>query len=58
MLTADEMWKTVKDDAMLKSTLFLLDAEDQLTSMKLEENEDSKTHLKQHFNSCYNIKTI
>ena len=52
MLTAEEMWKTVKDDAMSKSTLFLLDAEDQLNSMKLGDNEDLKTHLmelKQHF---------
>ena len=52
MLTAKEMWKAVKDDTTSKSTLFLLDAEDQLTSMKLKENEDSKTHLmelKQHF---------
>ena len=52
MSTAKEMWKAVKDDATSKSTLFLLDVEDQLTSMKLGENEDSKTHLtelKQHF---------
>ena len=36
----------------MKSTLFLIDAEEQLMSMKLGENEDSKTHLakiKQHF---------
>ena len=36
----------------MKSTLFLLDAEDQLTSMKLPDNEDAKTHLSklnQHF---------
>ena len=46
------MWKVVKTNAILKSTLFLLDAEDQLTSMKLFDNEDAKTHLselKQHF---------
>ena len=52
MSTAEEMWKTVKDDATSKSTLFLLDAEDQLNSMKLGDNDDSKTHLtelKQHF---------
>ena len=49
---AEEMWKKVKSDATTKSTLFMLDAEDQLTSMKLLDNEDSKTHLselKSHF---------
>ena len=35
----------VKADATTKSTLFLLDAEDQLTSMKLADNTDPKTHL-------------
>ena len=48
----DEMWKKVKSDATTKSTLFMLDTEDQLTSMKLLDNEDSKTHLselKPHF---------
>ena len=42
----------VKADATTKSTLFLLDAEDQLTSMKLADNTDPKTHLselKDHF---------
>ena len=42
----------MKDDATSKSTLYLLDAEDQLSSMKLSDNEDSKTHLselKHHF---------
>ena len=46
------MWKEVKDDAMSKSTLYLLDAEDQLASMKLADNDNPKTHLeglKQHF---------
>jgi hypothetical protein len=50
--TAESMWKVVKDDATSKSTLYLLDAEDQLSSMKLPDNEDSKTHLselKYHF---------
>ena len=49
---AEAMWKQVKLDATLKSTLYLLDAEDQLTSMKLLDNEDLKAHLtelKQHF---------
>ena len=52
LTTAEEMWKIVKEDATKKSTLHLLDAEEQLQSMKLADNEDSKTHLtelKQHF---------
>ena len=51
MLTAKEMWNAVQNDMTLKSTLFILDAEDQLSSMKLGDNEDPKTHLtelKQH----------
>jgi len=46
------MWDLVKADATTKSTLYLLDAEDQLTSMKLSDNDDPKTHLtelKEHF---------
>ena len=39
------MWKVVKEDATLKSTLYILDAEDQLSSMKLTDNNDPKTHL-------------
>ena len=35
----------MKEDATLKSTLYLLDAEDQLSSMKLTDNDDLKTHL-------------
>ena len=42
---AKEMWDMVKADATTKSTLFLLDAEEQLTSMKLADNIDLKTHL-------------
>ena len=45
------MWKVIKDDATLKSTLYLLDAKDQLFSMKLQNNNNPKTHLselKQH----------
>ena len=52
LLTAKAMWKVVKSDVTKKSTLFLLDTEDQLTSMKLPDNEDVKTHLSelnQHF---------
>ena len=50
--TAKAMWKIVKADATTKSTLYLLDAEDQLSSMKINENEDLKIHLtelKAHF---------
>ena len=50
--TLHDMWDAVKVDATMKSTLFLLDAEDQLASMKLTENDDLKVHLmevKQHF---------
>ena len=50
--TAKEMWKVVVADVTTKSTLFLLDAEEQLMSMKLSDNQDPKTHLaelKQHF---------
>ena len=46
------MWDAVKEDATTKSTLFLLDVEDQLASMKLAENDDPKVHImevKQHF---------
>ena len=52
MSTAEKMWNTVQDDATSKSTLFILDAEEQLTSMKLGDNDDPKSHLmelKQHF---------
>ena len=50
--TSYDMWDAVKADAMTKSTLFLLDAEDQLASMRFAENDDPKAHLmevKQHF---------
>ena len=49
---AKDMWETVKGDVTTKSSLYILDAEDQLASMKLAENEDPKAHLtemKQHF---------
>ena len=45
LATAEDMWKVIKDDAMSKSMLYLLDAEDQLLSMKLTENDNPKTHL-------------
>ena len=43
--SAKDMWDAVKADATTKSTLFLLDAEDQLASMKLIENNNPKAHL-------------
>jgi hypothetical protein len=49
---AKEMWDIVKADATTKSMLYLLDVEDQLTSMKLSDNNNPKTHLaelKEHF---------
>ena len=52
LTTAEDMWKAVVADATSRSTLFLLDAKEQLSSMRLGENEDSKsylTELKQHF---------
>ena len=50
--SAKHMWMKVKANATMKSTLYLIDAEDQLTSMKLQDNDDPKTHLselKTHF---------
>src|ERR1700728_4605959 len=50
--SAKEMWEGVKSDATTKSTLYLFDAEDQLMSMKLSDNDDPATHLtklKAHF---------
>ena len=46
------MWEVVVVDVTTKSMLFLLDAEEQLMSMKLVDNQDPKIHLaklKQHF---------
>ena len=45
LATAKDMWKVVKDNATSKSTLYLLDAEDQLSSMKLTNDNDPETHL-------------
>ena len=50
--TSHDMWDAVKVDTTTKSTLFLLNVEDQLASMRLTENDDPKAHLtevKQHF---------
>src|SRR5271156_3695255 len=56
---AHEMWKIVVADATTKSTLYLIDAEDQLSKMKLAETEDAKTHLSElqkHFERWYNVE--
>jgi hypothetical protein len=45
LMSAKEMWDVVEVDATSKSTLFILDAEGQLSSMKLQEDEDPETHL-------------
>ena len=50
--SAKEMWDVVTADVTTKSTLYILDAEDQLSSMKLADNDNPKEHLselKQHF---------
>ena len=46
------MWTIVKADVTKKSTMYLPDAEEQLQSMKLGNNNDPKAHLaelKEHF---------
>ena len=51
--TAKEMWVEVKKDATTKSTLFIIDVEDKLSTMKCQESSDMKTHLTSitaHFN--------
>ena len=52
LMTAKGMWEQIKKDATTKSTLFFIDAEDQLSSMHLTESNDPQSHLnnfKQHF---------
>jgi hypothetical protein len=52
LTTAEDMWKVVLEDPTSKSTLYLLVAKDQLSSMKLLDNSDSKAYLselKAHF---------
>ena len=39
---AEDMWKAVIKDATSESTLYLLNTEDQLASMKLPDNEDPR----------------
>ena len=48
-----EMWEEVKKDVTSKSTLFIIDAEDELSTMKCQESLDPKSHLTEitaHFN--------
>jgi hypothetical protein len=45
MTTANEMWDTVKANVTTKSTLYIINTEDQLTSMQYDESPDPKTHL-------------
>ena len=57
--TAHKMWDTVKVDATTKSTLFIIDAEDKLSTMKCQESSDMKTHLTEitaHLNLMVQIK--
>ena len=52
LTTAKEMWDVVKAETTTKSTLYILNAEEQLANMKLYDDEDSQTHLseiKNHF---------
>ena len=61
LTSANNMWKIVVADAMTKSTLYLIDAEDQLSKMKLAKNNDAKAHLSElqkHFKTMYNIVKI
>ena len=39
--TAHEMWEKVKTEATTKSTLYLIDAEDQLANMRVGDSDDS-----------------
>ena len=43
LMSAKDMWDAVKVDATTKSTLYLLNVENQLVSMKLSYNDDPKT---------------
>ena len=50
--TTHKMWEKVKVDATTKSTLYLIDAEDQLANMWVGDSDYLRTHLttlKQHF---------
>src|SRR6266852_574098 len=43
MKTAHEMWNAVKADVTTRSTLYLIDAENQLEGMRLNDSSDPKT---------------
>ena len=53
--SAKDMWMKVKADATTKSTLYLIDVEDQLTSMKLQDNNNPKTHFQTMLQCCDNL---
>ena len=53
--SAKDMWMKVKADATMKSTLYLIDVEDQLTSMKLQDNDNPKTHFQTMLQHCDNL---
>ena len=52
LTTAKEMWDIVVADTTTKSSLYLIDAEDQLAKMRCHDDPDAKTHyadLQGHF---------
>ena len=57
--TAKEMWDEVKRDATTKSTLFIINVEDELSTMKCQESSDPKMHLTEitaHYESFWFTK--
>ena len=59
--TAEDIWKVIKNDATMKSMLFILDAKDQLSGLKLADNDDPKAHFQlmlQQFDSIIKIGSI
>ena len=47
LMSVKEMWKVVEADAKLKSVLFILDNNSQLSSIKLQRNVDLEAHLEE-----------
>ena len=45
MKSAKEMWEAVKEDSTKKSTLHIIDAEEQLAAMRCQDSSDPVTHL-------------
>ena len=55
--TVAEMWEKIKADATDKNTLYLIDVEEQLATMKLTKSSEPYMHfteLKQHFELMVN----